>query len=78
MSHEFEREVLIFLSLRIISGCIIQWDDLELLAVIGLYLKFGLLILTALFVVHNFCVSVVWTFKIGTVWFVNLQACHIT
>lgn len=40
-----------------------------------MYLKFGHLILTALFVVHNFHVSVVWTLKIGTMWFVTLQAC---
>lgn len=49
--------------------------DLELLAVICLHLKFDHLILTLLFVVHNFRVSVVWTFEIGIMWFVTHQGC---
>lgn len=51
-------------------------ENLEFVTVISLYLKFGHLILT-LFLVHNLCVSVVWTFETGIVSFVNLQACHL-
>lgn len=38
-------------------------EDLELLAVISLYFEFDHLFLTLLFVVHNFPVSIVWTFE---------------
>jgi hypothetical protein len=40
-------------------------EDLDLLAVISLYLKFGHLILMLLFLVHNLRASVVWTFETG-------------